>query len=88
MAFEEDYTPFVDGLETLRQRMASEDWAKLAACHRMRARDLLRIDRFVAGVRSAMSAFENGLRAVGDGKMSVEELGRLHAGMVDAYRIS
>lgn len=86
MAFERDYTPLADGLEPLRERMASQDWAKLAAWQRARAYDLLRIDRFVAAVRSATSAFEDGLRAVGNGKMSVEELGRLHAEMVDAYR--
>lgn len=85
-SFEEDYTPLVDGLEPLRARMASEDWVSLDASHRTRARDLLRINRFVASVRMAMLAFEEGLRDLGDGKMSVEELGRLHAEMVDAYR--
>jgi hypothetical protein len=85
-AFEEGYTPFVDGLEVLRHKLGSEHWASLAASHGTRARDLLDIDRFVVEVRSAMSAFEKGLQAVGDGKMSVEQVGRLHAEMMDAYR--
>jgi hypothetical protein len=85
-AFEQDYTPFMDGLETLRHKMASEDCARLAACHRARARNLFHVERFVAGVRSAMSAFEKGLQAVGEGKMSVEQVGHLHTEMMDAYR--
>jgi hypothetical protein len=85
-SFEEDYTPFSDGLEMLRDRMAFDDWAKLGVCHRARMRDLLQIDRFVAAARAALSAFEGGLQAVADGRMTVEELGRLHAEMVDAYR--
>ena len=87
-AFEKNYTPFAYGLEMLHFRMASADWATLAACHRERARDLLSLQKFVGRVRSAMVAFEKGLQAVGDGKMSMDELARLHAEMMDAYRFS
>lgn len=85
---EENYTPFADALNLLRERMPPEDWAKLAADHLARVRELFCIDSFVAGVRSAMSIFENGLQAVGNGSMSIERLGRMHAEMVDAYEIS
>jgi hypothetical protein len=88
MAFEENYTPFEDGLKVLRKRMTSEEWAELVKWHRARVRDVLRIDSFVARVRSAISGFETGLKAVRDGKLSVEGLGQLHAEMVDAYYLS
>lgn len=87
-AFEEDYTPFIRGLEALHHVLPPDKWAKLAACHRARVCELLHIDIFVAEARSAISAFEHGLRAVGDNMMTLEQLSRLHAELVDAYRIS
>jgi hypothetical protein len=87
-AFEKNYTPFAKGLDMLRGRMPLEDWRKLAATHRARVRNWFRLDTFVASVRSSMLAFEQGLQAVRDGRMSVEGLGRLHAEMVDGYHIS
>jgi hypothetical protein len=85
-AFVEEYTPLEEGLEALRHGMASEEWARLAACHRARTRNVLDIESFVATVRTAMSTFEKGLHAAGDGSMSVEQVGRLHAEIMDAYR--
>lgn len=85
-AFAEEYTPFAEGLQALRPRMPSEEWARLAACHRARACNLLNIESFIARVRTAMTAFEKGLQAAGEGKMSVEQAGRLHAEIMDAYR--
>ena len=81
-AFEKQYAPFADCLEVLRDRMATEAWVKLVACHWARSRDSLRIDEFVAEVRSSMAAFEEGLQSVAAGEMSVKRLGRLHAEMV------
>lgn len=86
-AFEETYTPFMEAVELLRNKMPQERWAALVACHRARVSALLRISSFVSTVRGTMSAFENALEAVATGRMSVEQLGCLHAEMVDAYRI-
>jgi hypothetical protein len=87
LAFEEKYTPFEDGLETLRRRIAPEGLERLTECHRTRIRELFRTDLFVGEVRSAMSAFDTGIREVNEGKLSVEELGLLHQEIVDVYRI-
>lgn len=86
--FAEDYTPFFEGLETLRAKMKPEVWMKVSSCHRRRVRELQRLDKFVAAVTLALVGFEEGLRDARKGVMSMEKLSDLHEELMDAYRIS
>jgi hypothetical protein len=85
-AFESEYTPYSDGLDALEDQLPPHTWKQLAAAHRLRMKSLLRIDEFVASVRLALCAFNDGFRSVRDGAISVKELGEFHARLVDVYR--
>lgn len=85
-AFENEYSPLWAGLDDLRTRMSDNDWRRLAIRHLAEVHAREGIPAFVARVHSVMSRFDEGLEAVADGRMTVEELGRIHAEMVDAYR--
>ena len=86
-AFEREYTPWEEGLQTLRGRLDPAAWDRLATEHRARMRERVGIPAFVPSVRQAIVAFEEGLVAVGAGRMMPAELARLHGVLVNACRI-
>jgi len=85
-AFATAYTPFEEGLRALKTHMEPGRWDDLATAHRARMRERLGIAGFVASVRAALSAFEEGLHAVAADRMTVDELSELHGVLVDVYR--
>jgi hypothetical protein len=85
-AFETDYAPFSQGLIALRERMPPNTWDRLAASHRSRVRDTCRVREFVAAVRVALQRFDDGLNDGRKGTRAIDEIGQLHAEILDAYR--
>ena len=85
-AFEREYTPFAEGLAILQANMPAEAWKRLVVLHGRRVRALLGIRVFAVGVREAVERFDNGLKAVTEGTMTLDELRRLHSEVLDAYR--
>lgn len=84
--FEEAYSPFEEGLQTLRKRMVPGDWRKLSKLHYANVRRRLEINQFVDSVRTAVDRFDHVLESVRAGRIGLDSLKKMHIEMVDDYR--
>ena len=86
--FEETYSPFEEGLQTLRELMVLEDWTELSKLHYANVRRRLEIKQFVDSVRTAVGRFDHALESVRAGMIGLDSLKKRHKEMVDVYRTS